>query len=667
MLCNKRVNLIIISALIIIIPLVEARREFHNDVVDDENILKNSDDTHSDDDLDDNKCISQTLLHEHEIEDREIMKTSFIPSYCKERQSKKNIGNEDLEIQKWRVRRKRSEDLINFLHLDSMHNLSQEEVRASQARIMKRYMNPNVDPCHDFYNYACGNWAKYNSIPSDKVAYDTFEILREYLDQALYQLLMGDKQEEKKTRQHKEKRNRRSHERRNAELKAKYLFQSCMNYEVIEKRGIQPLLDLLKSLGGWPLLDPNWNENNFDWLELVANLRKYNNDILIVEYVSADIQNSITNIIQFDQTSLGLPTRDYFLKPVNEKYLNSYRNFMTKIINLMGVDIYEASDFADEIIEFETNLAKIMSSQEDRTNISILYQKKSLNELQAEIPGIDFIRYLSIVQDRVVDGNEKVIMFSKKYMQQLVKLIEKTEPSTVANYILWRFVRHRVNNLDNRFLEAKQKFYQECFGRETSPQRWKTCVGQVNSNVGMAVGALFVRKYFDEKSKLDMITMVKELQLSFHNILNETDWIDESTKKLALKKLESMSLKIGFPDYILNRNKLDEKYASLHISPNKYFENTLNVLKYLNREEQKKVGQSVNKTMWQTTPAVVNAFYSRSRNQIMFPAGILQAPFYHRYFPKSLNYGGIGVVVVNESFYSSSTPFLSEFFNSLFL
>lgn len=162
----------------------------------------------------------------------------------------------------------------------------------------------------------------------------------------------------------------------------------------------------------------------------------------------------------------------------------------------------------------------------------------------------------------------------------------------------------------------------------------------------MAVGALFVRKYFDEKSKQDMTTMVKELQTSFREILSETDWIDGSTRRLALKKLESMSLKIGYPDFILSRNKLDEKYANLHIHPDKYFENTLNVLKFLNQEEQKKNGASVNKTIWQTTPAVVNAFYSRSRNQIMFPAGILQAPFYHRYFPKSLNYGGIGVVVV---------------------
>jgi membrane metallo-endopeptidase-like protein 1 len=138
----------------------------------------------------------------------------------------------------------------------------------------------------------------------------------------------------------------------------------------------------------------------------------------------------------------------------------------------------------------------------------------------------------------------------------------------------------------------------------------------------MAVGALFVRRYFDENSKLDTLTMVRELQTSFREILNDDiDWIDDETKKLALDKLNSMSLKIGYPDFILSRHKLDEKFAALHIHPDKYFENTLNVLKYLNSEEQKKVAMAVNKTIWQTYPAIVNAFYSRSKNQIMFPAG----------------------------------------------
>jgi predicted metalloendopeptidase len=452
-------------------------------------MLLNGDDT-----SDDDKCILLSHDLDHEIDERGMKQmiaketqTSFIPSYCKRhRNTLIRSNSKDDALVQLRNRIKRSEDIINFLHLESMHDLSEEQIRTAQAKIMLRYMDEKVDPCVDFYSYSCGNWAKYNSIPSDKVAYDTFEILRESLDEALHNLLIAEDKKLQKREGRKRNRNKRSrrHEK-NAEIKAKNLFKSCMNYDLIEKRGIEPLLELLESLGGWPLLDrKDWNDKNFDWLELTANLRKYNNDILIVQYISPDIQNSNQNIIHFDQTTLGLPSRDYYLKLVNEKYLNSYRTFMQKVIHLMGVDKYEAEDRADEIIEFETNLAKIMSAQEDRTNISVLYQKVTLEELQKELPGINWIKYLTIVQDRVIDRNEKVIMFAKAYMHKLVKLIDDSEPATVANYLLWRFVRHRINNLDNRFLEAKQTFYQECFGRETQPPRFKNCVTQVNSNMG---------------------------------------------------------------------------------------------------------------------------------------------------------------------------------------
>lgn len=139
--------------------------------------------------------------------------------------------------------------------------------------------------------------------------------------------------------------------------------------------------------------------------------------------------------------------------------------------------------------------------------------------------------------------------------------------------------------------------------------------------------------------------MTRELQYSFQLILKGSDWIDFSTRNLAEQKIESMSLKIGYPDFILSTKSLDERYENLHISADRYFENTLNVLLYLSIEEQNKLGHSVNKTVWNTAPATVNAYYSRNKNQIMFPAGILQPPFFHRFFPKSLNYAGIGIVI----------------------
>ncbi|XP_031772915.1 neprilysin-4 isoform X3 [Apis florea] len=509
-------------------------------------------------------------------------------------------------------------------------------IREAQAKIMLKYMDKSTDPCEDFYQFACGNWARHNPIPKDKAAYDTFEMIRESLDSVLKELLEEPILKEVMLNTD------------DAIVKAKHLFQSCMNYEILEQRMERPLIQLLDELGGWPILRPNWDPEKFDWLLLVAQLRLYNNDILISEWVAPDIKNSDQYVIQFDQTSLGLPTRDYFLQPSNMIYLKAYKNYLIKISTLLGASLQNATMDADELIEFETKLAKITSSPDERRNLSELYQRMSIGELRTLIPQINWHRYLTIVLARPTNISEPVVVYAMQYIQDLVNLLSKTSPRTIANYLLWRFVRHRVNNLDDRFQEAKQKFYYILFGREQAPPRWKNCVAQVNSNMGMAVGSMFVKKYFDEKSKNDTLSMTREIQQSFKELLNQTTWIDDETKELATEKVNAMLLRIGYPDFILQPELLNERYKDIVIRPDKYFENTLNILQHLTRVEQDRLGSPVNKTLWNTAPAVVNAYYSRSKNRIMFPAGILQPPFYHRYFPRCLNYGGIGVVIGHE-------------------
>ncbi|KAL4717981.1 hypothetical protein ACJJTC_013020 [Scirpophaga incertulas] len=681
-----------------------------------------------------------------------------------------------------------------------------ETIRATQANIMRQYMDADADPCHDFYQYACGNWPTLNPIPADKAGYDTFEMLRENLDTVLkdllefknnekiesiypgahldlkytflkniipyksptdkiedeslyldiiddnsrdilnktaieehrYELTNKDDKTEmiERIRRYLDKnskpllkplndikskvhhhlckkenltRNKRQSDIKSksfpiknllkietttsqtkdkdlkvnllksrynikqtkreatvgekpihdnmpkddlsygdATLKARFLFKSCMNYEILQKRAHRPLLDLLDILGGWPLLNPKWKPDHFDWLEQMAKLRLYNNDILISEWVGPDIKNSDEFVIQFDQTSLGLPTRDYFLQSANRVYLNAYKTYLLKIGLLLGGDPDYVKINADELIEFETKLAKITSAPEDRRNVSELYKRMPLHKLEELVPQVKWKKYLTIVMNRTIQSNETVVLFALNYVRHLVKLIEHTKPSTLSNYLLWRFVRHRVNNLDDRFQSAKQQFYFILFGREQAPPRWKNCISQVNSNMGMALGSMFVKKYFDEMSKNDTLTMTREIQQSFEELLHLTDWIDDQTKQLAASKVDVMMLRIGYPDFILNKIELDDRYKEVQIHPDKYFENILNILQHLTKMEQSRISQPVNKTLWNTAPAVVNAYYSRNKNQIMFPAGILQPPFYHQHFPRSLNYGGIGVVIGHE-------------------
>uniref|UniRef100_A0A182T4S6 Neprilysin, neutral endopeptidase 1 n=1 Tax=Anopheles maculatus TaxID=74869 RepID=A0A182T4S6_9DIPT len=653
---------------------------------------------------------------------RDIVRTSFIPS---ERhilpadclgEPLLNHPHRQPPVDDGAEERRRVRKSLAWINDDRS---SPASVRAAQVQIMKQYMDPQADPCDDFYQYACGNWDRVNPIPKDKAALDTFELLRESLDLVLKNLLLEGEpaglhdvenalstvrspqmtkkatttttasvtvtgttdllrdtitSAEKLHRVRKRGRAEQNRSRRavqnkliirsaqvkrvrkrellindDAEMKARHLFVSCMNYDLIEQRGLEPLRTLLHSLGGWPVLEPDtWDEANFDWLNLTAALRRYNNDVLIVEWVGPDIKNSDENIVQFDQTSLGLPTRDYYLQPGNRKYLEAYRQFMVEVIGLLGVPTETARQATEEMIDFETQLANITSTPEERNNVSTLYRKLILEQLHEEVPEIDWTRYLTIVTERPVNGSDFVVMFAMGYMRELVELLNQTEPRIVANYLLWRFVRHRINNLDDRFLGAKQRFSNALFGRERNPPRWKNCVTQVNANMGMAVGAMFVRRYFDENSKRDTLTMTHELQEAFREILDRTSWIDAPTRRLAEQKVNAMSLRIGYPDFILDTSQLNARYATLTIHPDRYFENTLNVLSHIRRTDQEKLGQAVNKTAWHTAPAVVNAYYSRNKNQIMFPAGILQPPFYHRHLPKAINYGGIGVVIGHE-------------------
>lgn len=170
-------------------------------------------------------------------------------------------------------------------------------------------------------------------------------------------------------------------------------------------------------------------------------------------------------------------------------------------------------------------------------------------------------------------------------------------------------------------MEAKQRFYFVLFGREKQPPRWQFCVSQVNSNMGMALGSLFVKKYFDQKSKTDTIEMTKELEEAFKNTLSENTWLDNNTKEYARMKLDYMDLKIGFPDFLLNETELAARYYDVELHPDYFFENVLTILRHITRVEQRRLGTLVNRTLWSTPPAVVNAYYSRNKNQIMFPAG----------------------------------------------
>lgn len=523
--------------------------------------------------------------------------------------------------------------------------LSPDDVRKRQGQSMLKHMDLTEDPCRDFYQFACGNWQKYHPIPPDHGGFDTFEMLRENLDNQLRRLLESEDNQgayndkpistekplemyefppnqQLPTPYFEEVLKNRKTEYVDPIRKAKFLYKSCMKEDIINHRGAKPLLHLLSELRGWPILEKNWDVSSFDFIWLAAQLRLYNNDILISEWIGPDIKNSDEYVIQIDQTSLGLPSRDYFLSETSREYIEAYHQFLLDTVYILGAPEDGAIDDVKDIIDFEVKLAMITADPEERRNLTNIYARLTLGELQAYIPQFDWIKYFNMVAETDVPVSTPIVCYCMGYLQELINLLSKTPSRTIANYLLWRFVRHRVNNLDERFQNAKQKFYHLLFGREESPPRWQFCVAQVNSNLGMALGNLFVNAYFDEKSKNDTILMTKQLEDSFKEILVYSDWLDDVTKTIAIAKVDTMRLRIGYPDIILNKDMLTDRYKDIKIHADYYFENSLSILMHLTRNEHVKIGKLVDKNMWNTAPAIVNAYYSRNKNQIMFPAGI---------------------------------------------
>ncbi|KAF7273625.1 hypothetical protein GWI33_013669 [Rhynchophorus ferrugineus] len=536
------------------------------------------------------------------------------------------------------------------------HNTkSEREIRTLQSKIMQKYMNPSINPCVDFYTYACGNWKLYHTIPPDRSSYDTFEIIRENLDLVLNKTLSdksdippNNDQLKKITFSNFFATDVTPNITTDAIVKAKYFYESCMREDVIFNRGSEPLHKILKELGGWPVLHDQWIGDEFDLFKLLARMRLLNNDVIVSQWIGPDIRHADQYIIHIDQTGLGLPTREYFLDAKNVKYVTAYKILIISTAKLLGSLLVDVESDVDDIVFFETKLAECMASTEERRNISDIYLRTDLSSLTLYFPQYDWETYFNIILGTEISLDTPVAVYCVKYLLELVPLLSNTDRRTLQNYIIWRFIRHRLNNLDSRFLDIKQRFHYVLYGREKKPPRWQFCVSEVNTHMGMALGSVFVRQYFDRTSKTDTIQMTEALIKSFENILNENSWLDAVTKTYARRKIEHMDLKIGFPDFILNETDLSTRYYDVEIHPNYFFENVLSILRHLTRVERKRLDTKVNRTLWSTSPAVVNAYYSRNKNQIMFPAGILQPPFYHKFFPKAMNFGGIGVVIGHE-------------------
>jgi len=506
------------------------------------------------------------------------------------------------------------------------------------ADLMEK-MDKTANPCEDFYQFACGGYMDKTVIPDDRTRTSMFSEVGDKLNEQL-RTLLGSPIEGSDPKPFK---------------LAKSMFQSCMNKQKIEERGEVPLLNVLKAMGGWPLLEgTKWDKNRFKWYEMVYRFREmgYSVDYMIDFSVTTDLKNSSWRVLDLDQPSLGM-AREYLMKGLDDDDVKAYFNYMKDVAELLGADKTEAQIQMMEVLQFEMKLANISIPREDRRDSSKLYNAMNISQLSSLAPNIPWLQYINrlLTKDLVqVDSSDTVIVDVPSYVQGLGALLDITPTRVQANYLMWRAAAASMSYLTDRALHVNLKFSEKVTGKTELPPRWRKCVSATTGTLANAVGALYVKKYFDEDSRRTANDMVFNIRKQFEHILDEIDWMDSTTRAKAKKKAESMVSHIGYPPELLDMKKLEDLYSGLELSENDYFGNALRTTIYGTDYAFSKLRERVNKTDWvrHGRPAVVNAFYSPLENSIQFPAGILQGIFFSKDRPWYMNYGAVGWVIGHE-------------------
>ncbi|XP_017759283.1 PREDICTED: membrane metallo-endopeptidase-like 1 isoform X2 [Eufriesea mexicana] len=512
-----------------------------------------------------------------------------------------------------------------------------QECIHTASRLLKN-MDREVEPCDDFYDFACGGFLKTTIIPDDKTSVNTFTKISDELQNHLRASI-----EEKSPPE----------EPKPFKL-AKNLYKACMNKTVIEQQGLEPLLNILRKLGGWPILEgEQWNEDDFNWKESVYKFREmgYSVDYFIDFSIGVDLKNSTKRIIDLDQASLGL-SREYLSKGPDDKIVQAYYSYMVDIAAILGANKTDAKQELKESLEFEMNLANISLPNEKRRNATLLYNPMTVRELSKTYPSVPWKEYFNtlLAPNVQVDEEEVVIVSVPNYIASLEKLLATTPKRVQANYVMWRAAASSVSYLTDNIRKRQLQYSTALSGKTEREPRWKECIDTVSGSLSISVGAMYVRKYFKEDAKKNAVEMVADIRKEFTKILQKVDWMDEETRKSALNKAASMASHIAYPDELLDNNKLEEFYEKLELTTDNYLEGILNLTLFGVEYSFSKLRKPVNKSDWIThgRPAIVNAFYSSIENSIQFPAGILQGAFFNNDRPRYMNYGAIGFVIGHE-------------------
>lgn len=482
----------------------------------------------------------------------------------------------------------------------------------------KTGMDTTVSPGENFFQYANGAWMKNTVIPASETGWGSFYVLYDENQKNLRKILDEVSSER--------------HDRGSLEQKVGDLYKSGMDTVAIDKRGYEPVkpmlarIDAVKDVQGL--------------IALSADSFKEGDGFLFGFSVGPDDRISTKNALNFYQTGLGLPNRDYYFNndPETKAVRDAYKKYIVRLFTLTGTEAAAAEKIATDIIRLETEIAGSHLTPVELRDPVKNYNKFTVAEFQKQIPGIPFRDVL----DRIGAKTDTVLVSQPKYYQALNKLLRSEPVELWKNKLKFELLNGSASYLSKEFRDARFDFAGRTLnGQKQQKERWKLMVETTDNGLGELLGQLYVRKYFPQEAKDRMLDLVNNLQKVYEGRIKNLDWMSPETKSRALAKLNAFTRKIGYPDKWKN-------YDDVEISPDKYYENQVSVARHNFREIMGRLGKPVDKTEWGMTPPTVNAYYNPSFNEIVFPAGILQFPFFDANADDAINYGAIGAVIGHE-------------------
>ncbi|VXC22127.1 Peptidase M13 family protein [Massilia sp. 9I] len=491
---------------------------------------------------------------------------------------------------------------------------------APVSGIDTQFIDTSVRPQDDFFTYLNGKWLKETEIPSDKASWGTFMKLRDDTTPQIKSIIEAAQAD-------------KSAKLGSETQKIGDLYASYMDEARREALGTKPLngelqkIRTLKDKKGLPTL--------------VAHLSKIGVSTPYGIYVSQDMRKSTEHVVYISQSGLGMPDRDYYLKQDDAKLAEVRAKYLThveKTLALAGEK--DAAAQAKAIVDFETELAKVQWTRVENRDPVKRYNKMSVAELGKLAPGYDWKAALGA--SGIGNKVDTVIVNQPSYFQGLNEVLAKTELSTLKSYFEWQLLREFSPLLSKAFVDQSFSFYGTALsGVAEQAPLWKRGVGTVESALGEAVGKLYVKEHFPAERKARMEELVKNLIVAYGQSIDNLEWMSPTTKKEARAKLAKFTPKIGYPDKWRDYSKLSIKRDDL-------VGNAMRTATFRYNYQLNKLGKPVDRTEWGMTPQTVNAYYRSTTNEIVFPAAILQPPFFDMRADDAVNYGAIGAVIGHE-------------------